>query len=467
MRKALLLTGALLTASTVGCRKKSETTDRAESAGTTAERPVAAEAEIESPLEWIHDDYPRALAAARESGKPLLIDMWAPWCHTCLSMQQTVLVDPSLARYADRFVWVALDTDKPVNAEAVARYPQSVWPTFFVVAADEESIATRYQGAATFPQFRELLESGERMVRDGSDLEADSPLWHLREGDRKMAAGEPAAAASAFAAALEAAPEDWPRRPDVLVSQITALHSADEHAECVKLGAENIDATLPARSASTTDMALFANDCLSKLPDEGRATAVRLTLVAAIEKVASDPRAGLSADDRSDAQQTLRALHGALGNSQRARAAAERQREVLTKALADARTAREKMIYGYQWADVHIYLGEPAKAIPALEATAKALPKEYDAQYRLASIQLAAGKHDEALAAAERAIELGYGPRKENIYSLLARIHEARGDTAGVKKTLEALIAHLEALPEGQRSRKAIDGAKARLAAMK
>ena len=467
MRKALLLTGAVLLASQFGCRKSSEATDRTESAGTTAERPVAADTSVESPLEWIHDDYPRALAAARESGKPLLIDMWAPWCHTCLSMQQTVLVDPSLGRYADRFVWVALDTDKPVNAEAVAKYPQRVWPTFFVVAPGDESIATRYQGAATLPQFRELLESGERMVREGSDLEADSPLWHLREGDRKMAAGEPAAAARAFAAALEAAPADWPRRPDVLVSQITALNSAGEHAECVELGVENIEATVPARSASTTDMALFANDCLSQIPDEGRAATVRLTLVAAIEKVVSDPNAGLSADDRSDAHQTLRGLHQALGNSQGARAAAERQREVLTKALAEARTAREKMIYGYQWADVHIFLGEPAKAIPALEATAKALPKEYEAHYRLASIQLAAGNHDAALAAAERAVELGYGPRKEDIYTLLARIHAARGDTAGVKKTLEALIAHLEALPEGQRSQKAIDGAKARLAKMK
>jgi thioredoxin-like negative regulator of GroEL len=440
----------------VGCRKKSEATDRTESAGTAAEGPVAADTRVESPIEWIHDDYPRALAAARESGRPLLIDMWAPWCHTCLSMQQTVLVDPSLTPYADRFVWVALDTDKAVNAEAAAKYPQEVWPTFFVVAPADQSIATRYQGAATLPQFRELLESGERMVREGSDLEAGSPLWHLREGDRKMAAGEPAEAARAFAAALEAAPEDWPRRPDVLVSRITALHEAGELEECTDLGAEHIDSTLASRSSSTADMASFANRCVTRLGNAKRSILVRPVLVAAIQKVLGDPDARLSADDRSDAQYTLRSIYHGLGDYERARAAAELQREVLAKALADARTAKEKMTYGYHWAEVHIYLGEPAKAIPQLEATAKALPKEYDPHYRLASVHLEAGNHGAAVAAAERALALAYGRRKNTIYKFMIRLHEARGDAVAIRRSRVAFLAHLEALPEGQRSAEAI-----------
>jgi hypothetical protein len=27
----------------------------------------------------VEDDYPRALAAARERGVPLVVDLWAPW----------------------------------------------------------------------------------------------------------------------------------------------------------------------------------------------------------------------------------------------------------------------------------------------------------------------------------------------------------------------------------------------------
>ena len=37
------------------------------------------------PIEFIEDDYPRALAEARARAVPLFVDAWAPWCHTCLS----------------------------------------------------------------------------------------------------------------------------------------------------------------------------------------------------------------------------------------------------------------------------------------------------------------------------------------------------------------------------------------------
>ncbi|MGE5232954.1 MAG: hypothetical protein ACM3OB_02500 [Acidobacteriota bacterium] len=32
-----------------------------------------------SPLPWIDDDYPRALAEARAKKVPLFIEAWAPW----------------------------------------------------------------------------------------------------------------------------------------------------------------------------------------------------------------------------------------------------------------------------------------------------------------------------------------------------------------------------------------------------
>src|SRR5438094_7197587 len=64
----------------------------------------------EGPLAWIADDYPSALACARARHIPLVIDLWAPWCHTCLSMQSTVFQDASFAKDRERFVFLALDT---------------------------------------------------------------------------------------------------------------------------------------------------------------------------------------------------------------------------------------------------------------------------------------------------------------------------------------------------------------------
>src|SRR5690349_5526116 len=78
-------------------------------------------AKAEGPLAWIADDYPSALACARAKNVPIVIDLWAPWCHTCLSMQSTVFQDPSFAKDHDKFVFLALDTDREANAPALAK----------------------------------------------------------------------------------------------------------------------------------------------------------------------------------------------------------------------------------------------------------------------------------------------------------------------------------------------------------
>ena len=79
----------------------------------------------------------------------MVLDMWAPWCHTCLSMQEYVLSDPSLAPLAERFAFVALDTDREVNAAVVGRFPVASWPTFFVVSPEDEAVQARFVGAAS------------------------------------------------------------------------------------------------------------------------------------------------------------------------------------------------------------------------------------------------------------------------------------------------------------------------------
>ena len=50
-----------------------------------------------SSVPFIADDYPRALRLARSMHRPLFIDAWAPWCHTCRSMRAFVFTDPALA----------------------------------------------------------------------------------------------------------------------------------------------------------------------------------------------------------------------------------------------------------------------------------------------------------------------------------------------------------------------------------
>jgi len=57
--------------------------------------------EAGSGIHFISDDFSGALARARAEGKPLFVDAWAPWCHSCVSMKTYVFPDGVLSSVTD------------------------------------------------------------------------------------------------------------------------------------------------------------------------------------------------------------------------------------------------------------------------------------------------------------------------------------------------------------------------------
>ena len=469
-----------------GCRSREADGDRA--APKTSDAPAAGAAASPTPtptsapadkaaapaaaqvkIPWISDDYAGALARARSEKKPLFVDMWAPWCHTCLSMKQVVMVDPSLAPYLDRFVWLEIDTDRPQNAELLTRFSVEVWPTFYVVSPEGEAVQARHLGAASLAQLRELLDNGEAGHQDAmaaaGSLAADSPAALVRIGDRAAASGEMKAADQAYGKALAAAPPDWPRTADVLLKQIAARFRGDDLAGCAELGMREVDRAGQGKTASVTDFAYYADECAASL-DEAKARGLRERLRTAVAAAVDAPDAPLSIDDRSDALVRLRELAEELGDPATARAMAVREREMLDGATAAATTAWGRMTYVWPRSEVYAYLGEGEKLVPDLERMAAELPDQYDPPYRLAWIQLQIGKLDEALASAQRAVGLIYGPRKGRALTLVADIHKARGDRKAERAARKATVAFYASLPPGHRSPKAEAAARTALAAV-
>jgi len=219
-------------------------------------------AEHTGPIEWVADDWAEALQRARREKKPILVDAWAKWCHSCLSMQAFVFSDPSMKAVADRFVWAAVDYEALDNAAVVDKFPAALFPTYLVVDAETETVAARWLGSASPAQFRAFLADGERaaQLEHAGELPASDPLSWLIKGDRAAAAGRHEEAVGHYAKALSVAPADWPRRPDVLVSQIGSLHQVDV-GRCVDLGLTAMDQT--GRTASASDFAAEAIRCAS------------------------------------------------------------------------------------------------------------------------------------------------------------------------------------------------------------
>jgi thioredoxin-like negative regulator of GroEL len=447
-------------------RSAAERTARGAKVSDPCARAHAEGAEV---MPWIKDDLPAALACAKQRKVPVVIDLWAPWCHTCLSMQTTVFTDPSFKPDVERFVFVALDTDKEVNADAVAKYPPSAWPTFYVVGEDRatgqsDAVLARFVGAASVAQFHAFLEAGLK-AQQGGAAGADA---NLLGAERAIAVKDFATADQELTAALAKAPPEWPRRPDALTSLITTKRKRKDFAGCLDVAAQSMDQT--GNAAAATDFIVSAMICADALKDEAshaaRIKQLRERAVARLTQLVADAGAPLSIDDRSDAMANLRDLLDTLGKPAEARAVAEKQRAMLDEAAAKAPTPMAAMTFNWQRCEVYAYLGKPLDMVPALEKSARDLPGEYDPRARLGWIYLKAGKLPEAAKWTDESLRLVYGPRKARVLAQRAEIAAKQNDAAGEKRFRQDIVKLWETMPAGQADPDALAKAREAVAAL-
>jgi thioredoxin-like negative regulator of GroEL len=435
-------------------------------AGSAAAEPdkACAHEEASGPMRWFHDDYDAALACARARKQPLVVDLWAPWCHTCLSMKSTVFQDAQVGEASRRFVLVALDTDREINAKAVAKMPPGAWPTFYVISSADESVQARFVGAASKAQFLDFLDHGARGASAATTTGSADDL--LRQADRAVVIKDYPAAVSSYKAALAAAPATWPRRPDALVSLAGAYRRAGDQAGCLTLGESALNETGVA--ASATDFLVLTLECASSFAEAepARVKTFRAAAAARLTSLLADPAAQLSVDDRSDAMMNLRTLQDLLGDSQAARATAAAQITLVDEAAAKAATPFAAMTYNWPRAEVYVYLGRGLDLVPALQKSAADLPAEYDPPYRLAWVLYKSGKLDEAVPYVTTATSLAYGPCKTRVLALAADLAVARKDAAAERAARAAIVTTLESLPAEQANPEALAKAREALAAL-
>jgi thiol-disulfide isomerase/thioredoxin len=446
-----VVASALLVVASWACRREEpqprEHVDRGSNGSAAVAAPATTPRDACPPAEreggamaWIRDDYAGALACARARHQPLVLDLWAPWCHTCLSMQTTVFTDPSFAADASRFVFASLDTDRDGNVAAVAKFPLSAWPTFYVVGGDEQVLA-RFVGGASLAQFHAFLDDGARVAAGSAAGSADV---HLLAADRAFAGSDYASAERELTAALAAGSASWPRRADAYVSLAMATAKAGDPAGCLTLGEQAIDKT--GNAAAASDFLVVTLGCATarKAAEPARAAAFRDRAIARWRALIADAASPMSIDDRSDAMASLREALDDAGRHDDARAVAEHQRAMLDDAAAKAPNPFAAMTYNWHRAEVYTYLGRGLDIVAALEKSAKDLPDEYDPLARLGWVYLKAEQWADAASWMDKALAKMYGPRKARYLGLRADIAKGAGDKDGEAK-FRAEQAKLEA----------------------
>ncbi|MBM4280916.1 MAG: thioredoxin family protein [Deltaproteobacteria bacterium] len=441
MVAALVLAGGL-----IACPRSSSTTS-ADDAAAAARAPAthAAPSTAAPPTPtgargptFLENDTATAVTTAKAAGKVVFVDAWAPWCHTCLSMQRDVLSQPALAAYEDRVVFVAVDTDREENALFLATYPVKLWPMFYVLDAASEAPLAVHPGSMSLAETVAFLD-GALAARD-PETTTDPQAKALLAAHAALAADKGAYAAAAYAAAARL---PGPRRTEAILG---GLRAAPDAASCVAFGTEHLRDVTEGGAAGDVAAALWS--CAGKLLEGSPARASATALVKArLVELAAQAAPGASVDDRADVLATLAEVHQAAGDKAAFAAVHTERLRLLEQDAAKAVTVEDARVHDYARMNSYLALGRGDDAVEMLTERTAQLPGSYEAWARLASTLFKLGLHERADAAIERAIALSYGTRRLRYLTLRADVAAARKDAAGERAALQRLVDDGSALP--------------------
>ncbi len=352
-------------------------------------------------------------------------------------MKETVLRERALAKHAGRFVWLAVDIDKDANARFVSRYPVPGIPTLLVIDPATENVILTRSAGVDLPQLVALFDEGERALKGAPHGEADVAF---AAAETLAGDGKAKQAAEAFERALKTAPPGWTRHREAVEGLVLAREGSGDARGCAELAT--------AESNDGPRDAWWAN-----LVTAGLGCAQSPTL---IERAKAGLKLELGADDRSG-------LYEVLVDATHDRALAAEWLTFLDGEAARATTPAARAVYDPHRLLAAVALGDPSRALAALQASERDLPNDYNGPARLAIAYLEMGRYDDALAASERALAKVYGPRRLRVQETRATIYRRKGDLAGAQRVLDEAIRDSGTLPPTPR----LDSAIARLRQLK
>lgn len=372
-------------------------------------------------------------------------------------MRAKVLKDPALAKHAGRFAWLSIDGEDAANAVFTERVGIGGYPTFYVIDAATEQVALRWYGSLTAAQFERLLDDGERAAAGAGSSPAEEAL---ARADRLGGGGDPAEAARAYAEALSRAPAGWPSRGRTVESMLYALRKAGDLEGCAAAAQREVPGL--ERGPSFANAAAAGIACALEGPAGApwRAGALRALEPFVKESLVLE---SVLADDRSGCYEMLVEAAKERGDKIAEREFAEGWLRFLEGESGKAPDPETRAAFDSHRVAAALALGDPGRAVPALLASERDLPDDYNPPARLAILYREMGRYDEALAASARALSMAYGPRKLRLYDTRADVFVRKGDAAAARSTIEEALRYADSLPASQRPARLVDQLKQKL----
>jgi tetratricopeptide (TPR) repeat protein len=358
-------------------------------------------------------------------------------------MRAYVLRDAALTKYAGQFAWLSIDSDKPKNSAFVEKFPIQGWPSFLVIDPAAEKIALKWYGSATAEQLAKLAEDGARAMKGGGEGAEAA----LARADGLNADGKPGEAAAAYREAIQAGGPKWPRRERTIESLVMAYQFARQQQDCARVATEFAPGM--SRGRSFTNVLYFGLECAvgGGQADWAKSAVGQLRPLA--EQAVRIP--GVLGDDRAQLYATLLDLYGREKDTEAGKKLSAEFLAFLDEHEKTAPSAEARASLDSYRVMMAMRQKDPARAIPALQASERDLPNDYNPPARLTTLYNAMGRYDEALAASGRALAKVYGPRRIQVLTTRSGILEKKGDKEAARRTIEEAIRFASTIPKGER----------------
>ena len=82
--------------------------------------------------------YSEGFEKAKSSGKPVFMDVWAPWCGPCQKMEEDVYTDGQVIQKSEKFISIKVNADE--NRGLAQEYGVSSIPTLIFLTPDNQVI---------------------------------------------------------------------------------------------------------------------------------------------------------------------------------------------------------------------------------------------------------------------------------------------------------------------------------------